>query len=621
MQIRTIICAAILLTQLAAMGQSKKVTAETNIQNVTIFASGARVERSANLTLSQGRTEISFPSLSNQLDQQSVQIKADANITLLSVQATKDFVGVRKIEQEEKDFLVRMQAIQSKLEFDKKLFEVYKREEEMLTKNEAIGGNAGVKTTELKEALDLHRQRLTEVYQKQLEIQDRIESEQKEFDTFNKQSQEISKKKDSINYIITALVESRESRNVHFQLLYNIKDAGWYTTYDVRVKDASEPLKALMNANVFQRSGETWKNISISLSTGNPTDNATSPQLQPWMLGYYDPNASSGNYQSNIITTGRITNEQGEPIIGATVVVKNSASGTVTDGNGFFKIQNEYNSFLIISSVGYQQKEVRAKPGYNTIALQQGSNALQEVVVTAYGTLKGKVSGVNINSTSKLKQDNETIQTVNVATEYQPTTTVYQIKDKYTLETDGKTTTIGIKEFDIPSLYDYHSVPKIDPSAFLTAKIINWQDFDLQSGEASLYFEGTYLGKTYIDLNAVSDTLSLSLGKDNGIKISRKLIKEFSSKRFIGSNRTDSKTYEISVRNTKNIPVVITVNDQFPLSINKEISVDDLKAPEAQVDKETGLIAWTITLQPGQEKKLTKSYSVKYPKDKKVVLE
>lgn len=621
MQFRTIICAAILLMQLPALGQLKKVTAETSIQNVTIFASGARVERSANLTLTQGRTEISFPSLSNQLDQQSVQIKADANITLLSVQSTKDFVSVRKIEEEEKDFIERMQTIQSKLDFDKKLLEVYKKEEEMLTKNEAIGGNSGVKTAELKEALDLHRQRLTEVYQKQLEIQKRIESEQKEFDTFNKQSQEISKKKDSINYIITAVVESRETRNVNFQLLYNIKDAGWYTTYDVRVKDATQPLKALMNANVFQRSGETWKNISISLSTGNPTDNATSPQLQPWMLGYYDPNSSSGNYQSNAITTGRITNEKGEPIIGATVAVKNSASGTITDGNGFFKIQNEYNNFLIISSVGYQQKEVRAKPGYNTIALQQSSNELQEVVVTGYGTLKGKVSGVDVNSNLKLKQDKETIQTVSVATEYQPTTTVYQIKDKYTLETDGKTTTIGIKEFDIPSSYDYYTVPKIDPSAFLTAKIINWQDFDLQSGEASLYFEGTYLGKTYIDLNAVSDTLSLSLGKDNGIKISRKLIKEFSSKRFIGSNRTDSKSYEISVRNTKNIPVVITVNDQFPLSINKEISVDDLKAPEALVDKETGIITWTITLQPGQEKKLTKSYSVKYPKDKKVVLE
>lgn len=143
MQFRTIICAAILLMQLPALGQLKKVTAETSIQNVTIFASGARVERSANLTLTQGRTEISFPSLSNQLDQQSVQIKADANITLLSVQSTKDFVSVRKIEEEEKDFIERMQTIQSKLDFDKKLLEVYKKEEEMLTKNEAIGGNSG----------------------------------------------------------------------------------------------------------------------------------------------------------------------------------------------------------------------------------------------------------------------------------------------------------------------------------------------------------------------------------------------------------------------------------------------------------------------------------------------
>jgi uncharacterized protein (TIGR02231 family) len=211
------------------------------------------------------------------------------------------------------------------------------------------------------------------------------------------------------------------------------------------------------------------------------------------------------------------------------------------------------------------------------------------------------------------------LQTVTVATQYQPTTTVYKIDDKYTLETDGKTTTIGIKQFDVPALYDYFTAPKIDPSAFLTAKIINWQDYDLQSGEASLYFEGTYLG--YIDLGSVADTLSLSLGKDNGIKVSRKLVKEFSAKRFIGSNRTDTRQYEISVRNTKRDPVNITVSDQFPVSTTKEINVDDLKAPEAQIDKETGIATWIITLQPGEEKKLEISYSVKYPKDKKVVLE
>ena len=65
----------------------------------------------------------------------------------------------------------------------------------------------------------------------------------------------------------------------------------------------------------------------------------------------------------------------------------------------------------------------------------------------------------------------------------------------------------------------------------------------------------------------------------------------------------------------------IIVTDQFPVSTNKEISVEDMKATGAQVDKDTGMITWNITLQPGEEKIVTKSYSVKYPKGRKVVLE
>ena len=139
--------------------------------------------------------------------------------------------------------------------------------------------------------------------------------------------------------------------------------------------------------------------------------------------------------------------------------------------------------------------------------------------------MAGRVAGVAVSR--KVKRVTESIQTVSVVTQIQPTTTVFKIDDKYTLETDGKTTTIGIKQFDVPSMYDYYSAPKIDPSVFLTAKIVNWQDYDFQSGEVSLYFEGTYLGKTYLDLAATADTISLSLGKDNGIKIFRKLVKEY----------------------------------------------------------------------------------------------
>ena len=612
---------SMLLLNLAAISQVKKIQAETAIQNVTVFSSGARIERSASVSILPGRTEISFAGLSNQLDQQSVQLKADADITLLSVQSTKDFLSGRKIEQEEKIFIERNNSLKDKLDLDLKLLDVYKNEEAMLIKNQVIGGTSGVKTTELKDALDLQRQRLTEVYQKQLEIQKRILEEQQDLQRFKLQLQEISKKKDSINYIVTALVDSKETKNVKFQLLYNIKDAGWYPTYDVRINDVTGPLKVLMNANVFQRSGETWKDISLILSTGNPNDNATPSSLQPWMLGFFDPTISY-NKQGLIpgAATGRITDEKGEPIANASIIIKGTSTGVTTDANGFFKLQNfQTNSSIIVSSIGYISKEVAIKPGYFTISLSPANNELSEVVVTGY-SLQSNVAGVEANN-NRYKAKKESIQTVTVATQYQPTTLVYKIDDKYTLETDGKTTTIGMKQFDVPALYNYVSTPKIDPSAFLTANIINWQDYDLQSGEASLYFEGTYLGKTYIDLSAVADTLSLSLGKDNGIKVTRKLAKEFSAKRFIGGNRTDTRQYEINVRNTKQVPVNITISDQFPVSTNKEINVDDQKAPEAQIDKDTGISTWTITLQPGQEKKLDISYSVKYPKDRKVVLD
>ncbi len=618
---RIIISLLIILVHIRCGAQDKKLTAETVIQNVTIFSSGARVERFSTVTIPAGRTEISFGGLSNQLEQQTVQLKADANITLLSVQTNKDYLSVRKIEQEEKNLIDRANEFKDKLDLDTRLLDVFKNEETMLIKNQSIGGQAGIRASDLKESLDFQRQRLTEVYGKQLEIQKRLITEQQELQRVNLQLTEISKKKDSVRYIVNALVESRETRTVNFQLFYNVKDAGWFPTYDVRVNEVNAPLNVLMNANVFQRSGETWKNISLLLSTGNPNDNATPSLLQPWMLGFYDPSVSLRGQINNSSISGRITDNKNQPVPGATVSVKGLKAGTTSDDNGFFKLQNISSySTLVVSSVGYQQREILTKPGYLTIPLEASTSSLSEVVVTGYGTsLESRVSGVEVSENSMKKK--VAMQKVTVLTQFQPTTMIYRIDDKYTLETDGKTTTIGIKQFEMPALYDYYATPKIDPSAFLTAKVVNWQDYELQSGEVSLYFEGSYLGKTYIDLGSIADTLSLSLGKDNGIKVSRKLVKQYSSAKFIGSSRTETKEFEIIVRNTKRVPVNIRIADQYPVSTVKEISVDDIKAPDAQIDKETGIVSWAIALQPGQERKSGIGYSVKYPKDRRVVLE
>jgi uncharacterized protein (TIGR02231 family) len=303
--------------------QPRKASAESIVHSVTIFSSGAQVVRNASVSILPGRTEVSFSGLSNQLEQQSVQLKANANITLLSVQTIKDFLGQRKIEADEKAFIDKRNELLDKINADNRLLQVYKKEEEMLGKNQAIGGQAGVKTEELRQALELHRQRLTENYAKQMEIEKRLQSFQQEVNKVNAQRSEISKKKDSINYTVVALIESKTSQNINFNLAYTIKDAGWYPTYDVRVADVSKPLNMLMNANVFQRSGESWKDVSLWLSTGNPGDNATPSQLQPWMLSFYDP-AVSWARARNIAGTisGRVMNEKGGPIQSATITAR-----------------------------------------------------------------------------------------------------------------------------------------------------------------------------------------------------------------------------------------------------------------------------------------------------------
>ena len=70
--------------------------------------------------------------------------------------------------------------VADRIAVDNRLLQVYKKEEQMLEKNQAIGGQTGVKTEELKAALDLQRARMTEVLQKQLEIEKRIAAQQKE---------------------------------------------------------------------------------------------------------------------------------------------------------------------------------------------------------------------------------------------------------------------------------------------------------------------------------------------------------------------------------------------------------------------------------------------------------
>ena len=201
------------------------------------------------------------------------------------------------------------------------------------------------------------------------------------------------------------------------------------------------------------------------------------------------------------------------------------------------------------------------------------------------------------------------------------TTISFDIAIPYSIQPDGKIQTIEIQRTTSPAEYKYVTIPKLSPLAYLTGNITDWAKQSLIGGEATLYFENTYVGKSYLNVNQLKDTLSISLGTDYSILVKREKRQDFTSKRVLGANKTETYSFLITVRNNKANPIKITVNDQIPVSSNSGIDVEAIELSGGKHNSQTGEIKWDLEIKPQETRQLILTYSVKYPKDKIVILE
>lgn len=620
---------------LAINGYSQKdnQTISSKIEKVTVFLQGAQVERTAQQSIKAGKYNLVFDGISPKVNKQSIQLKADGKLTILSVTHQVNFLKEQQVQDEIKQLEAQKEQWLDKIAMEKNMRNVYSQEEKMILANQSIKGDATLRAAELKEAADFQRQRLTEIYQKLQDNDHNLKKMEGELQKINKQLIELNQKRDLSTSEVIVAVDVKEASNANFRLTYLVNQSSWFPTYDIRVQDISKPISLQMKANINQQSGEDWKDVKLFLSTGNPNENGTKPTLAPWYLRYYYPASTPVYIRGNSSMTGAVNgvvpnsisgvvrDDKGRPLVGATVAVKGTTTATVTDATGNFKMNMPPNgTTLVISSVGFTSQEVIAPSGYASIALQQASNSMDEVVVVGYGSRRSDDDNDSFYDDRSYKKRKE-VTAINTTTVYQPTTTIFEIENPYSVPTDGKVYTVDINNFDLNATYEYYSVPKLDAAAFLTAKITDWQELNLLPGEANLFFEGTFLGNSLLDVMTAGDTLNLSLGKDKGVVVSRKLLKEYSAKKFLGSNRTDSRQYEILVRNNKQQPIKIIVEDQFPVSTNKDIEVEKLSYDNGKLDDDTKKVTWSFAVDSKKENKLQMGYAVKYPKDKTLQLE
>jgi len=194
--------------------------------------------------------------------------------------------------------------------------------------------------------------------------------------------------------------------------------------------------------------------------------------------------------------------------------------------------------------------------------------------------------------------------------------TVFKIALPYTIKSNGESELIEIQNYNLPVGYQYFAAPKADKDAFLLANIIEWGDYYLLPGYANVYFEGTYIGESYLNTNTTDDTLAVSMGRDKGIVITREKIKDFCKNARFAGKKKSTRGYALKVRNNKSKAVEIEVVDQIPMSRIKEIEVEMLENNSAEYDETTGKLIWKLTIQPGTTAEVSFKFQVKYPKDK-----
>jgi uncharacterized protein (TIGR02231 family) len=523
---------AVLLFATTVNAQVDK-TVESKISQVTVFLSRAQITRVIQTRVEAGKTNLILSGLTANLDPQSVQVAGKGGIVLLGISHQQNFVR-------EFNYPPNLRILRDSLEVLKTLIlneqnqkEILNKEEQLILSNQKIGGgDQNLTATELKAMADFFRARLSDIYLQRAKIDERI---RKFSDRLTKLQQQFNEVNDLYNRNTSELVisvSSESGSSVELEVNYIVNNAGWIPVYDIRALDTKKPVQLSYKANVFQSTGEEWKNVKLNLSTQNPNLGGVKPNLDPWFLDFSNPVA----------------------------VLRGKASGV--------------------------RKSEAPAPAM----------ARQEEAVE----MDQEISTVS-NYTS-------VVQT-SISTEF-------SIKLPYSVSSSGKPTLVDIGNHSLNAEYLYSVAPKLDNDAFLLARVTGWGELNLLPGDANVFFEGTYVTKTFINPNEIKDTLSISLGRDKRVVVQREKLKDFTSRKTVGTNQRDSYAYQISVRNTKSEPIKILIEDQIPVSQNGQIEVTLQDAGAGKYTQHNGRLEWEMVIAAQETKKVVYKFEVKYPKDK-----
>ncbi len=619
---------------LALTVQGKEIELKTKITDVTVFQTGAQVKRIGSATLYVGEHNIVIRDATALLKKESIQIRGDGDFTIISVNHQVNLSDREQNKTKWKVLEAKEKELKKKMEDLSVKIDVLRNEEFIILNLKSVSTSTeGITVEQVGKAQEMLKTKLALIKSEKLIASRQMYELNDEHQKITQQLSVLKTPKQKVSYEIVVKVLVKKQTKAEFTLTYIVPNAKWFPTYDLRVKTIAEPMIIEYKANVSQQTGEDWDNVNLTLSTGDPSQSSQKPKIETWWLAlnqaYVNPHQQSNYYR---YTDAKFTKVKGtvldkatgEPLPYCAIMVDGTNIGTMTDMDGKFKIVLPENAInLKVSYIGYNTQTLAINREEMKIFMLESNVRLDEVAVydkVDYGWdfKDGAEADEDAYYSSGIKGESNKKKAAERLISVTPTvnivSTEFSIAEKYTIISNPKNITVSIQEIQSDVSYQYYCAPRLDKDVFLTAQMIDWEKYNLLEGQASVFFEGTFIGSTLIDTRYLSDTLEISLGRDKSVKVERKKVKDFNKHTLLGNDNIANRTWDITVRNGKQQNIDIMIEDQFPISGDSKIVVKHVDKSGGKLDNKTGIVTWQYILTPSETKKMQLKYTAKYPK-------
>ncbi len=534
-------------------------TFKAKVEKATVYLNGAQLFSSHDVSLLQGVNEIIFEGVSPLLQAPSLQASGKGSFTIMEVRFDAIYPEAIAVAKPSAKKVKSLQLIGDSItEITLQLDEIADKMSALQTEKNILLNNRLIKGETKRDTLNLFK--------------DAMEYLRNRLSNLNTETYKLKREQNIKNQLLTALQERQNQ------------------------------LSALINQvdNTGQPAPQANHRVIVSVLAEQPCVGSVSINYFVAEAGWtpeYDLRADNNTNKLQLTHKARITQNTGIDWSNALLTL---ATGTPMQSTIKPNLAPAYLSFYN----AYQQMEKKK-------ALSKTPQSLSFNEATVCSVDKGNRYDLDDMKDAVASYDWTTVSENILNTEY-------DVKLRYNIPADGKQHLVAIQTKDLKTNYNLSSVPKLDASAYLLAKITGWEDLNLIPGNSRIYFDGTYIGESFIDPNTTNDTLELSMGRDRGIVVQRKKLKDKTKEKVLLEEKTISVTYEIMVKNTKSVTAELHIDDQIPLSSNPGIVVKLIDSSKAKYDVETGKLSWDINLKPKESRKISFTYEVKIPKDKMI---